>query len=267
MSTALEGLSGHLEHHLAAALGSPGSPKVGWWLPQRHFLLLISTASGGFAGHLEHHLAAALGSPGRPKQGVVLLPQRHLLLVISTAARGLSGHLEHHLAAALGSPGSPKEGMLLPQWHFLVLVFTSLGRVSKLLRYLRSLDLVGARHVGHRPLQLHAPGDSHEQPKTDFMQGEQNTCPQGAAINCLSSPAVDERSGQREHSPCQNSDEPLLLRFLVDWASILRSGWSRNICINMASTSLPPVYIREAAASGVQGGRCCRGNGRRPRWR
>ena len=38
--------------------GSPGRPKEGWLLPQRHLLLLTSTALGGLSGHLEHHLAA-----------------------------------------------------------------------------------------------------------------------------------------------------------------------------------------------------------------
>ena len=46
--------------------------------PHVHLLLLISTALGGFSGHLEHHLAAALSSPGSPKEGPLLLHMHHL---------------------------------------------------------------------------------------------------------------------------------------------------------------------------------------------
>ena len=49
ISTALEGFSGHLEHHLAAALGSKGSPNKGRLLPQRHCLNVSSTASVSIA--------------------------------------------------------------------------------------------------------------------------------------------------------------------------------------------------------------------------
>ena len=156
MSTAFGGLSGHLEHHLAADLGSPGSPKRGLLLPQRHILLSRYTTAAGLPGQALHHLASLIEVlPWGPKTGRACPHWQELEPIIDACswlpmARRLLDSELPSIALALPSvhcDGGPRSLRLRAG-------SSRCGGVSsQLLIALRSLDLVGARQVGHMPLQ------------------------------------------------------------------------------------------------------------------
>ena len=60
-------------------------------LPHSHRLPQMSTADDGLLGHLEHHFASQDPRPGSPKLGFVDAPHSQGFLVIIIASGGLRG--------------------------------------------------------------------------------------------------------------------------------------------------------------------------------
>jgi len=110
VSTAPDGLSGHVLHHEREA--SFGTRNIGRF-PQGHRLSLMLMVSCGRPGHEPHHVGNS--SSSKPKRGI--FPQGHLRLMTSPVSVGLSGHILHHRGL---SPGHPMLGARFPQEHTVV---------------------------------------------------------------------------------------------------------------------------------------------------